>query len=89
MEWWDGLYLNEGFATLVGEVLITDKVYPEWKVRTEFVGQKLNQALALDAKLSSHPIEMPLPNPNYIYQVAPEQFDCTEYATKLHPCIDF
>ncbi|KAG9226085.1 hypothetical protein CCMSSC00406_0004996 [Pleurotus cornucopiae] len=69
MEWWNYLYLNEGFATLMGEVIIADKVFPEWKVDSEFISGHLNRALALDAKLSSHPIEVDCPDANHINQV--------------------
>lgn len=71
MAWWDNLYLNEGFATLMGEVIIMDKVFPEWKVYSEFITQHLNDALDLDAKLSSHPIEVDCPDANQINQVSP------------------
>ncbi|KAG1832677.1 hypothetical protein EV424DRAFT_1627020 [Suillus variegatus] len=60
MEWWDYLYLNEGFATLMGEVIIV----------------VLNDALDLDAKLSSHPIEVHCPDANQINQI----FDSLSYA---------
>ncbi|KAF5391327.1 hypothetical protein D9757_002062 [Collybiopsis confluens] len=53
MAWWDYLYLNEGFATLMGEVIIE-----EFKPNSEFISEHLNRALSLDAKLSSHPIEI-------------------------------
>ncbi|KAA1467279.1 leucyl aminopeptidase [Dentipellis sp. KUC8613] len=76
MEWWDYLYLNEGFATLMGEVIIADKVFPEWKVDSEFITEHLNDALRLDAKLSSHPIEVNCPDANQINQI----FDSLSYA---------
>lgn len=76
MEWWDYLYLNEGFATLMGEVIIVDKIYPEWKVDSEFISEHLNDALELDAKLSSHPIEVHCPDANQINQI----FDSLSYA---------
>lgn len=76
MEWWDYLYLNEGFATLMGEVIVVDRVYPEWKVDSEFISQHLNDALDLDAKLSSHPIEVHCPDANQINQI----FDSLSYA---------
>ncbi|THH11180.1 hypothetical protein EW146_g8133 [Bondarzewia mesenterica] len=76
MEWWNYLYLNEGFATVMGEVIIMDKVFPEWKVDSEFITEHLNDALRLDAKLSSHPIEVDCPDANQINQI----FDSLSYA---------
>ena len=76
MAWWDNLYLNEGFATVMGESIILDRLFPEWRVNSQFINSNLNQALRLDAKLSSHPIEVPLPDPNQINQI----FDSLSYA---------
>jgi aminopeptidase 2 len=76
MAWWDNLYLNEGFATLMGEVVIADKVFPEWRVHSEFISEHLNDALKLDAKLSSHPIEVECPDANQVNQI----FDSLSYA---------
>ncbi|THH28050.1 hypothetical protein EUX98_g6135 [Antrodiella citrinella] len=76
MKWWDNLYLNEGFASLMGEVIILDKIFPEWKVHAEFLSVHLNKALSLDAKLSSHPIEVDCPDANMINQI----FDPLSYA---------
>jgi len=47
-------------------------VYPEWKVDSEFISEHLNDALGLDAKLSSHPIEVRCPDANQINQVRSE-----------------
>ncbi|KAI6109871.1 hypothetical protein F5141DRAFT_1117209 [Pisolithus sp. B1] len=69
MEWWDYLYLNE-------EVIIVGTIYPEWKVDSEFISENLNDALELDAKLSSHPIEVHCPDANQINQI----FDSLSYA---------
>ncbi|THV07366.1 leucyl aminopeptidase [Dendrothele bispora CBS 962.96] len=76
MEWWDYLYLNEGFATLMGEVITIGKVFPEFKANSEFIDDHLNRALALDAKLSSHPIEVSCPNADSIGQI----FDALSYS---------
>ncbi|KIY68739.1 leucyl aminopeptidase [Cylindrobasidium torrendii FP15055 ss-10] len=76
MEWWNYLYLNEGFATLMGEVIIPHKVFPEFKPRADFITDHLERALALDAKLSSHPIEVECPNAEAIGQI----FDALSYS---------
>ncbi|KAI9431113.1 hypothetical protein H4582DRAFT_2085539 [Lactarius indigo] len=83
MKWWDNLYLNEGFATLacsitqdMGEKVILDKIYPEWKVDVGFINNHLNVALRLDAKLSSHPIEVAVPDAGQIGQI----FDSLSYS---------
>ncbi|KAL9714866.1 Aminopeptidase 2 mitochondrial [Leucoagaricus gongylophorus] len=76
MEWWNYLYLNEGFATLMGEVIIPGKVFPEWKVDSNFISEHLNRALYLDAKPSSHPIEVDCPDANHINQI----FDSLSYS---------
>lgn len=60
MRFWDNLWLNEAFATLMGEVIILDKCFPEWESESEFIATHLERALELDAKRSSHPIEVRL-----------------------------
>ncbi|KAJ7102847.1 leucyl aminopeptidase [Mycena epipterygia] len=76
MEWWDNLYLNEGFASLMGEAIVLDKVFPEWDVNSRFVTNHVNRALVLDAKRSSHPIEVECPDANFINQI----FDGLSYS---------
>lgn len=59
MDWWSELWLNEGFATWVGWLAI-DHLYPEWNVWGQFVTDSVQQAFALDALRTSHPIEVPV-----------------------------
>lgn len=60
MQWWDGLWLNEGFATWV-QMYASSKLFPEWRVWDMFVGPAaLQTALEMDSLQSSHPIEVPL-----------------------------
>lgn len=47
-----------------------DRMFPEFKPNSEFINQHLNAALSLDAKLSSHPIEVPCPDAEAIGQVS-------------------
>ncbi|GJJ10170.1 hypothetical protein Clacol_004396 [Clathrus columnatus] len=59
-----------GFATLMGHVIILNKLFPEWKVYSSFYDLQTSEALSLDARLSSHPIQVDIPNPNEIGQKA-------------------
>ncbi|KWU42560.1 putative AAP1-alanine/arginine aminopeptidase [Rhodotorula sp. JG-1b] len=76
MEWWDNLWLNESFATLMGEVIIPDRIEPSWRVHSAFITAHLARALSLDALRSSHPIEMPCPDEDTIQQI----FDALTYS---------
>lgn len=68
MDWWDELWLNEGFATWVG-FLAVDKLYPEWNTFATFASSSLQTALELDALRGSHPIEVPIKSASDIDQV--------------------
>ena len=59
----DNLWLNEAFATLVGEVILVDIIEPSWKVQSSFISEHLAQALNLDSLRSSHPIEVGFDSP--------------------------
>ncbi|GAA5965418.1 hypothetical protein JCM3765_002371, partial [Sporobolomyces pararoseus] len=76
MSWWDNLWLNESFATLMGEVIIIDELEPSWKIHSSFISEHLSRALDLDALRSSHPIEMPCPDEATISQI----FDAVSYS---------
>ncbi|KAI7861332.1 peptidase family M1-domain-containing protein, partial [Spinellus fusiger] len=74
MEWWDHLWLNEGFATWVGWLAV-DNVFPDWDIWTSFVNSDMPSALKLDALRSSHPIEVAVNDPAEIQQI----FDAISY----------
>ncbi|EIE91503.1 hypothetical protein G6F46_002840 [Rhizopus delemar] len=74
MEWWDHLWLNEGFATWVGWLAV-DQIFPDWEVWTSFVNDDMPRALSLDALRSSHPIEVTVNDPAEIHQI----FDAISY----------
>ncbi|KAG0221509.1 hypothetical protein BGW41_006729 [Actinomortierella wolfii] len=75
MEWWDHLWLNEGFATWVG-TLAVDHLFPEWHTWSNFVVDDLQFGLGLDSLRSSHPIEVPVADPHEIHQI----FDAISYS---------
>jgi aminopeptidase 2 len=75
MDWWEGLWLNEGFATWMSW-FSCNKFYPDWKVWEQYVTDSLQHALALDALRSSHPIEVPVKKADEINQI----FDAISYS---------
>jgi aminopeptidase N len=58
MEWWNDLWLNEGFASWM-ESTGTDSFYKDWKnwLQSEF---DLQRAMQQDAKLTTHPVVQPV-----------------------------
>ena len=54
MQWWDDLWLNEGFASWM-EGRTTAKLHPEWNTALEAVATR-EEAMAQDAVASTHPI---------------------------------
>jgi len=75
MEFWDGLWLNEGFATWMSW-FSCNKFFPEWRVWESYVTDNLQQALRLDALRSSHPIQAEVYRADEINQI----FDAISYS---------
>ncbi|KAF9986146.1 hypothetical protein BGZ75_002192 [Mortierella antarctica] len=75
MEWWDHLWLNEGFATWVG-TLAVDHLFPKWDTWSTFVVDDMQRGVGLDSLRSSHPIEVPVSDPHEIHQI----FDAISYS---------
>lgn len=74
MDWWNELWLNEGFATWVGW-LATDHLHPDWNVWPQFVSEGMQTAFTLDSLRSSHPIEVPVKDALDVDQI----FDSISY----------
>jgi aminopeptidase 2 len=75
MDFWDGLWLNEGFATWMSWYSC-NKFYPDWKVWETYVIDNLQSALSLDSLRSSHSIEVPVYRADEINEI----FDHISYA---------
>ncbi|XP_061478755.1 endoplasmic reticulum aminopeptidase 1 isoform X2 [Rhineura floridana] len=73
MEWWNDLWLNEGFAKFM-EFLSVSVTHPELKVEDYFLN-KYFDAMEVDALNSSHPISTPVEDPAQIL----EMFDDVSY----------
>ncbi|CCW69055.1 unnamed protein product [Phytomonas sp. Hart1] len=74
MEWWNELWLNEAFATFM-QYMVVNKLFPEWNIFTQFVQTECNNAMELDAMLSSHPVEVEVNNAQEIDEI----FDAISY----------
>lgn len=90
MEWWSQLWLNEGFATFVGNLAI-NHLFPQWDIWTLFVNDYQFTAFELDcmstkshtsdllinilALKSSHPIEVDVKSSAQISEI----FDAISY----------
>ena len=75
MEWWTHLWLNEGFATYI-EYLAVSNIFPDWHVWTQFVYMDHSKALELDGLKNTHPIEVEVHHPGEISEI----FDTVSYS---------
>ncbi len=73
MRWWTDLWLNESFASFVGEKA-TASLNPEWRYWRDFVAENTG-AFNLDALASTHPISIEAKNA----EEASERFDAITY----------
>lgn len=74
MEWWNGLWLNEGFATWMADYCLST-IFPDWMIWEQFIINGQATAMTLDALLSSHPIQVPIAHAEEVDQV----FDAISY----------
>ena len=75
MDFWDGLWLNEGFATWMSWYAC-NTFFPEWKIWEGYVTDNLAAALSLDSLRSSHPIEVPVKRADEVNEI----FDAISYS---------
>jgi len=73
MEWWDDLWLNEGFASWM-ENKVTDQFHPEWHIWLQQLDSR-QAAMELDAREGTHAIITPILDS----QQAQEAFDEIAY----------
>ncbi|MGD0084640.1 MAG: M1 family metallopeptidase [Acidimicrobiales bacterium] len=73
MKWWNGIWLNEAFATFMS-ILCLDDFRPEWQRWVTF-GREKDHALAIDALHSTRPIEFGVREP----EEAEAMFDALTY----------
>ena len=74
MKWWDDLWLNESFATFMGDKMVSI-IRPDWKVDEEFINESLFSSMELDSLTTTHPISVEVRNPDEIAEI----FDSISY----------
>ncbi len=77
MRWWDGIWLNEAFASFM-EMKAIDAKHPEWDRWLAFAadrGSERFDALVVDALASTRPVEFEVGSP----EEADEMFDALTY----------
>jgi aminopeptidase N len=67
MQWWDNLWLNEGFATWMENKAVAAQ-YPEWKME-QIVASDAGDTLNLDAQPTTRPIRAKADTPEEIDQM--------------------
>jgi len=65
MEWWDDLWLNEGFASWAANFGV-DKLFPEWNYWAQFIASDFSVTQSADSLPSSRPIEVKISDPDEI-----------------------
>ncbi|XP_035925811.1 aminopeptidase N [Halichoerus grypus] len=78
LEWWNDLWLNEGFASYV-EYLGADHAEPTWNLKDLMVLNDVYRVMAIDALASSHPLSSPADEVNTPAQIS-EVFDSISYS---------
>src|SRR5919106_3027842 len=75
MEWWNDLWLNEGFASWI-EYKAVDHLFPEWEMWLQFLFADIGPAMSLDGLRNTHPIEAEIKTPDDINEL----FDAISYS---------
>ena len=74
MNWWNGLWLNESFATLMSSIAVSEATEFDDLWHDFYLSENLT-AIAADNAISTHPIEVPVVSTNDFFNV----FDAITY----------
>ena len=70
-ESWNDMWITEGFATFIENEAI-DILYPNWKMRNNFIAKEYQNAIELDALKNSVPIDAGIAFPSEINEKFPD-----------------
>lgn len=74
MQWWNDLWLNEGFARFM-ESYVATKLFPEWNLDIDFLATNTTYAMRTDSLINTHPIQVEVHHPDEISTI----FDAISY----------
>ncbi|KAL5965529.1 Aminopeptidase Ey [Taenia solium] len=74
LDWWDDLWLNEGFATFV-EYIGVAHAEPTWYMDEQFAVHQLQKVFFVDSLSTTHPVFLPVSHPDEINDI----FDAISY----------
>ncbi|MEM0373885.1 MAG: M1 family metallopeptidase [Sulfolobaceae archaeon] len=68
MKWWDDLWLNESFATIMSYKAV-DNLYKDWLVYIDFLRGEMDPAMTKDSLSTTHPIHAVINNEEEVEQI--------------------
>lgn len=88
MKWWNNLWLNESFATLM-EYIAVDAIHPEWNAWLDFASHESIMALRRDAIDGVQAVQVDVNHPDEISSLFDPSIVYAKGARLMRMCQDF
>ena len=88
MKWWDDLWLNESFATFM-ETKAVNELFPEWKIREQYLISDVAYAFTMDQLEATHPIKARVNTPDEISSAFDSAITYSKGGAVLHIIEDY
>lgn len=88
MKWWNDLWLNESFATLM-EYIAVDAIHPEWNAWLDFASHESIMALRRDAIDGVQPVQVDVNHPDEISSLFDGAIVYAKGARLMRMCQEF